>query len=303
MRQTKNPKRPDQPMRTKSAPGRFCAGIIAVLGFGVVSAGAEETVSVYPLARPQKQVWSFSGPLGVYDRAQLQRGLKVYSQICATCHSLKFVAFRNLRALGYDERQIKAFARRFEIKDGPDREGNMFMRPGRSADYFPSPFASDAQAAFANRGAIPGDLSLMARARAVSEPFPGFITDIFTNYTTAGPDYIHALLTGYEEPPPGRNISEGNWYNPYFISGLSLAMAQPLYDNSVDYEDGSPQTVDQYARDIAAFLMWTADPHMETRKKYGLRAIIFLVLLAGLAYCVKKQIWADYKPENEVEIK
>lgn len=282
---------------------RFCAGIAVIFFLGLISVRAQEALPHYPLSRPQQQTWSFSGPFGVYDKAQLQRGLKVYTEVCAACHSLKFVAFRDLHALGYDKRQVRAFARRFEIEDGPDAEGNMFKRAGIPADYFPSPYANDALAAFANNGANPGDLSLMARARAVPKPFPGFITDILTGYTTAGPDYIHALLTGYKDPPPGQDISEGNWYNPYFISGPSLAMAPALYDDSVDYEDGSPQTVDQYARDVAAFLMWATDPHMETRRKYGFRVIIFLFLFAGLAYCIKRQIWADLEPASKVDIK
>lgn len=277
---------------------RFCAGfmqafcVIGCFCLAVAAAKAEEAAPRYPLLQPLRQSWSFSGPFGVYDKAQLQRGLKVYTEICAACHSLKFVAFRDLRALGYNAAQIRSFARRFEIADGPDREGNMFTRPGRPDDYFPAPYANDAQAAFAHNGAVPPDLSLMARARAVSAPF-GFVTDLFTGYVAAGPDYIHALLTGYRDPPAGEDAAEGSWYNPYFMSGPSLAMAPPLYDNSVAYEDGSPQTVDQYARDVAAFLMWTADPHMEMRKKYGFRVIIFLVLFAGLAYCIKRQIWAD----------
>jgi len=276
-------------------------GMAAILSIGLLCAAKGETQAQYPLIRPQPQAWSFNGPFGVYDKAQLQRGLKIYTEVCSVCHSLKYVAFRDLHALGYNAAQIRAYARRFEIKDGPDSQGAMFTRPGRPADYFPSPFANDNQAAFVNNGAVPGDLSLMARARAVPKPFPGFITDIVTNNTAGGADYIHALLTGYREPPPGETVSEGNWYNPYFISGTSLAMAPPLYDDSVAYEDGSPQTVDQYARDVAAFLTWAADPHMETRKKTGFRVIAFLVLFAGLAYCVKRRIWADDEPENKVE--
>ncbi|RCL01183.1 MAG: ubiquinol-cytochrome c reductase cytochrome c1 subunit [Candidatus Tokpelaia sp. JSC085] len=249
----------------------------------------------YPLVRPQQQKWSFSGPFGVYDRAQLQRGLKVYTEICATCHSLKFVAFHNLRALNYDEQEIKSFSNQFAIKDGPNEEGNIFTRPANPTDHFPAPFANDIQAAFANNGAIPSDLSLIARARAVPRPFPNCLTDILKNYTTAGADYIHALLTGYETTLSlEQKISAGKWYNPFFISGESIAMAPPLYDGRIVYDDGSPQTRDQYARDIAAFLTWTADPHMETRKKYGLRVIIFLTLYTGLIFFVKRRIWADY---------
>lgn len=263
---------------------------------------AEDALTHYPLENPQKQEWSFSGPLGTYDKAQLRRGLKVYREVCATCHSLKFVAFRDLSALGYSDDEIKAFAGQFEIQDGPNDEGEIFTRRAKLTDYFPSPFANDKLAAFANNGANPGDLSLMARARAVGEPFPGFIADILTNYTTSGPDYIYALLVGYQDAPQGTEVPEGSYYNPYFISGPTIAMAQALYDDIVVYEDGTPQSIDQYARDVSAFLMWAADPHMETRKKYGFRVIIFLIIFAGLVYGVKRRIWSELDGKTEEEL-
>ena len=264
--------------------------IIASLCLVSISSGAQEH---YPLKAPEKQQWSFSGPFGTFEREQLQRGLKVYKEVCSVCHSLKYIAFRDLKALGYNDEQIKAFAKTYDIADGPNSEGEMFVRKGLPTDYFPSPFPNSEAAKFANNGANPGDLSLMAKARAVSLPFPGFIADIFTNYNEAGPDYITALLTGYSDPPAGTEVADGNWYNPYFGSGTTLAMAPPLSEGMVAYDDGTEETVENYARDVSAFLMWTADPHMEIRKKTGFRVILFLIVFAGLAYAVKRRIWNE----------
>ncbi|MHC5307886.1 cytochrome c1 [Bartonella sp. LJL80] len=278
----------------------FAVLLMILLGL-LSNASAEEGLVHYPLQPPEKQTWSFSGPFGTFDRAQLQRGLKVYKEVCSTCHSLKYVAFRDLKALGYNDEQIKAFARQYEVTDGPNSEGEMFTRAGQPTDYFPSPFANDELAKFANNGALPGDLSLMARARAVSLPFPAFIADVLTNYSSAGPDYITGLLTGYQNPPEGTEVADGNWYNPYFISGSTLAMAPPLSDSIVGYEDGTAETVENYARDVSAFLTWTADPHMETRKKTGFRVILFLLVFAVLSYAVKRRIWneLDKDPDEQ----
>ncbi|CAM1657288.1 Cytochrome c1 [Bartonella choladocola] len=269
--------------------------VVAALLFVPFAVFAEEEggEAHYPLKVPEKQSWSFSGPFGTYDLQQLQRGLKVYKEVCSTCHSLKYVAFRDLKALGYNEEQIKAFAKTYDIQDGPNSEGEMFVRKGLPTDYFPSPFPNVEAAKFANNGANPSDLSLMAKARAVSLPFPAFIADIFTNYNEAGPDYITALLTGYSDPPEGAEVAENNWYNPYFNSGNALAMPPPLSDGMVTYNDGTEETTENYARDVSAFLMWTADPHMETRKKTGFRVILFLIVFAGLTYAVKRRIWNE----------
>ncbi len=269
--------------------------VFILIQFGCLSLAhsEEEGLTHYPLQVPQKQQWSFAGPFGKYDKAQLQRGLKVYKEVCSNCHSLKYVSFRNLKALGYTDDQIKAFAAGYEIKDGPNSEGEMFERKGLPTDYFPSPFANREAAKFANNGAYPSDLSLMAKARAVPLPFPAFIADIFTNYNEAGPDYITALLTGYQDAPEGTNIPEGNWYNPYFNTGTLLAMAPPLSDGIVSYDDGTEETLENYAKDVSAFLMWTADPHMETRKKTGFGVILFLIIFAGLCYAIKRSIWNE----------
>ena len=277
-------------------------GIAPIVALGVTLGGAfaagggEGEPEHYPIHHPKQESWSFSGPFGTYDKGQLQRGLKVYKEVCSACHSMNLVAFRNLEALGYSPDQVKAFAAEYEVTDGPNADGEMFTRKAIATDHFPSPFPNANAAAAANNGAVPPDFSLIAKARAVERGFPTFIFDVFTQYAEGGPDYIHALLTGYDEQPPaGMHIPEGTHYNPYFIAGKSLAMAKPLSDDQVTYDDGSPQTVDQYARDVSAFLMWAAEPHLEQRKKTGFRVIIFLVLFAGLVYVAKRSIWSNVK--------
>ncbi len=274
---------------------------LLALGIAMGGASAEEGGNAaepehFPIHHPKQESWTFSGPFGTYDKGQLQRGLKVYKEVCSACHSMQLVAFRSLEELGYSPDQVKAFAAEYEVQDGPNADGEMFTRKAIPTDYFPSPFPNTAAAAASNNGAAPPDFSLIAKARAVERGFPTFIFDIFTQYAEAGPDYIHSLLTGYnQQPPAGMHIPEGTHYNPYFIAGKSLAMAPPLSDGAVSYEDGSPETVDQYARDVATFLMWAAEPHLEQRKKTGFRVIIFLVLFAGLAYIAKRSIWSGVK--------
>lgn len=282
---------------------KFLIGVAAA-AFGLtanlaLAVGAEEAghnaaePTHFPIKKPVEMDWSFAGPFGTYDKGQLQRGLKVYKEVCAACHSMKMVPFRALEELGYNEAQVKAFAAEYEVQDGPNADGEMFTRPGIPSDYFPSPFPNDAAAAASNGGAVPPDFSLIAKARAVERGFPTFVFDIFTQYAESGPDYIHALLTGYDETPPeGMEIAEGTHYNPYFLSGKSLAMPKPINDDAVTYDDGSPQTVEQYSRDVTAFLMWAAEPHMEARKQTGFNVMVFLVLFAGLVYMTKRKIWA-----------
>ncbi len=248
----------------------------------------------FPINAPKEMDWTFSGPFGTYDKAQLQRGLKIYKEVCAACHSMNLVAFRTLEDLGYTEAQVKAFAAEYEVQDGPNADGEMFTRKALPGDYFPSPFPNTAAAAAANNGAAPPDFSLIAKARGVTRGFPTFVFDIFTQYAQGGPDYIHALLTSYDfEPPAGMEIAEGTHYNPAFIAGKSLAMAKPLSDGQVTYEDGTPETVDQYSRDIAAFLMWAAEPHLVERKQTGFAVMLFLALFGGLVYATKRKVWAN----------
>ncbi|MBB3233471.1 cytochrome c1 [Phyllobacterium endophyticum] len=278
--------------------GLAAAGLGVVLALGTVNAAEEAHNAAepthFPIKEPEEMQWSFAGPFGHYDKQQLQRGLKIYKEVCSACHSMHMVAFRSLEELGYSEAQVKAFAAEYEVQDGPNAEGEMFTRKALPSDYFPSPFPNAQAAAAANNGAAPPDFSLIAKARAVERGFPRFITDIATQYQEGGPDYIHALLTGYgETPPEGMQIPEGTHYNPHFISAKSLAMAQPLQDGQVTYDDGAPQTLSQYSQDIAAFLMWAAEPHLEERKKTGFRVMVFLILFAGLVYVAKRRIWAD----------
>ncbi|MDN2579392.1 cytochrome c1 [Aquibium sp. ELW1220] len=248
----------------------------------------------FPILKPQEMDWSFAGPFGTYDKGQLQRGFKVYREVCSACHSMSLVAFRTLEGLGYSDAQVRAIAAEYTVTDGPNADGDMFERPALPSDHFPSPFPNEAAAAASNGGAAPPDFSLIAKARAVERGFPTFVFDVFTQYAESGPDYIHALLTGYEmEPPEGMEIAEGTYYNPYFIAGKSLAMAQPISDGQVTYEDGSPETIDQYSRDVSAFLMWAAEPHMEDRKKTGFRVMIFLLIFAGLVYLTKRKVWTE----------
>ena len=236
---------------------------------------------------PPPVAWSFTGLFGHFDTEQLQRGFKVYKEVCSNCHSMKYLSFRNLADPGgpeFSPTQVKALAASYQIKDGPNDSGEMFERPGRPSDYFPWAFAN-AQAARAALGGLPPDMSVLAKARSWERGFPWFIADAFTQSEEAeGPTYIHAILNGYTNPDDPN-------YNKY-MPGHKIAMAKPLADGQVDYPDGSPQTVEQYSQDIAAFLMWVAEPKLEERKEMGFRAVIFLALFAVLLYFVKRRIWA-----------
>jgi len=240
---------------------------------------------------PPRQKWSFSGPFGTFDRAQLQRGLKVYREVCAVCHGMKMVAFRNLEDLGYSEAQVKQIASEYKIKDLND-QGEPIERPGQPADYFPTPWPNEL-AARARYNAVPPDFSVLAKARTYERGFPWFVFDIFTQYREEGVDYIHAVLIGFEEKPPaGFTLPAGTNYNKYF-PGHAIAMPPPLSDKQVEYTDGSPTTVDQYSKDVTAFMMWAAEPHMEARKRIGFQVMIFLIVFASLLYFTKKKVWAD----------
>ena len=212
-----------------------------------------------------EHAWTFSGPLGKFDQNQLQRGFQVYREVCSTCHSLSFIAFRNLEDLGYNEDEIKAIASSYEIKDGPNDVGEMFTRPGRPSDHFPDPFPNRKAAEAANNGAYPPDLSLMTKARH------------------GGADYVKALLMGYTEAPAGFDLADGQYYNR-FMAGHRIAMAAPLLDGAVDYKDGSPKTLDQYTSDVSAFLTWAAEPYMVQRKETGLRVMLYIGLMTVIFY-------------------
>lgn len=257
-------------------------------------AGAVSYISEPPAATvehefhlpPKEVAFSFDGPLGHYDRQQLQRGFQVYKEVCSACHSLKFVSFRDLQQIGYNEAEVKAIAKQWAIKtpDVDPATGEMSTRDPVPADKFPKPFANNVAAAAANNNAIPPDLSLMTKARH------------------HGSAYVYSLLTGYQPQPaellkkfPDAATPPGLNYNPYFPN-LNLAMAQPLVaEGQVTYTDGTKPTVDQMAQDIAAFLTWTAEPKLENRRSAGLAALVFLAIATGLAYAAYQNIWRDKK--------
>lgn len=275
--------------------GPLAFGLAAFL---LVPAAAQEIQQPthFPIKEPEPQRWSFAGPFGRFDTAQLQRGFQVYKEVCSNCHSMKLIAFRNLADPGgphFTADQVKALAATYKVSDGPNDAGDMFERPGRPSDHLPSPFANDQAAAAANNGAAPPDLSLMAKARAAERGPVWTVLDFLTQYQESGPDYIHALLTGFQDPPPGVKIPENTHYNPYFLNAASLAMPPPLAAGQVAYTDGTPTTVDQYARDVAAYLMWTAEPHLVERKRLGFEVFVFLLVFAGLMYLTKKRVWAE----------
>ncbi|MCB1384422.1 MAG: cytochrome c1 [Nitratireductor sp.] len=287
-------------MKLKSLFTGLAAAAIAAMVAVSPAMSAEEAGGTphYPLEHPKHVHWSFGGPFGHWDVGQLQRGFKIYREVCSACHALSRVAFRNLEDLGYSEEQIKTIAADYTVTDGPNGDGEMYDRPGVPADRFPSPFPNKEAAASANNGAAPPDFSLLAKARAPERGFPWFIFDVFTLYAENGPDYIYSLLTGYQEAPAGTEVPEGANYNPYFVSGPALAMAAPLSDGAVTYDDGTPETLDQYARDVAAFMMWAAEPSLVERKSLGFKVMAMLLLLAILAYLTKKAVWAGLKEEQ-----
>lgn len=254
------------PLQMKRA---FLALAFAVgIGAATSARAAEETP---PLP---DQNWSFEGVFGTFDRAALQRGLQVYLEVCAACHGLDHLYYRNLSALGYSEDEIKAIAANYEVTDGPNDEGEMFTRPALPSDRFVNPYPNPQAARAANNGALPVDLSMVVKARM------------------GGADYVYALLTGYTDPPEGFQLLDGLHYNPYF-SGKQIAMTPPLSDGLVTYADGTEATVPQMARDVVTFLAWAAEPEMEARKSLGIKVILFLLVLAAILYALKRRIWSD----------
>jgi ubiquinol-cytochrome c reductase cytochrome b/c1 subunit len=261
----------------KAAP--MVSAAIALMIAGSLLLGSAQNARAAEDDTPPSQHWTFAGPLGKFDRGSLQRGLKVYKEVCSACHSLSYIAFRNLAdpgGPGFSEAQAAAFD-----------------RPGRVADYFPSPFPNEQAARAANGGAAPPDLSLITKARSYERGFPRFIFDFFTQFQEQGPNYVSAILQGFEDKPPaGVTIPDGSYYNKYF-PGHAIKMPKPLSDGQVTFDDGAPATVAQYAHDVSTFLMWTAEPHMEARKRIGLQVFVFLILLTGLLYFTKKKVWAN----------
>ncbi len=249
---------------------------VTVVSLNAMAAGAAK--------HPEKQVWSFDGITGHYDRASAQRGFQVYREVCASCHSLKYFHFRNLADLGYGEDMIKAFAAEYEVAGDPDDYGDPTTRAALPQDVFPAPFANDNAARASNGGALPPDLSLITKARH------------------DGSNYTFALLTGYSEVPTGHtnpdgtafDLTDGKYFNPYF-KGEQIAMAPPISDDLLEYEDGTPATMDQMSRDVVQFLTYVAEPKLEDRLHMGLNVMLFLAFFTLLAYFSYRKVWANLK--------
>lgn len=271
--------------------------MLAALGLAFVAGPA---LSATTKEEPKEVDWSFSGPLGKFDQAQLQRGYKVYREVCSACHAMSLVSFRNLGQKGgpfYDPKYpnpndnpyVKSLAKDIQVSDIDSDTGDAIKRPATSADRFPSPFPNEAAARASNGGALPPDLSVIAKARE------------------GGPDYIYSILTGFVQAPAGLAVTPGKYYNPYFPGDLSsfwtgkgevpkggfIGMPPPLTANKVTFDDGTKSTVENEARDVAAFLMWAAEPKMEERKQFGLGAMIYLLIFTGLLYASYRRIWRN----------
>ena len=225
--------------------------------------------------------WSFKELTGKFDRASLQRGFQVYKEVCASCHSMQYLSYRNLGEPGgpeFSAEEVKAIAASVEIDDGPDSQGEMFTRPGKPSDKFKSPYPNIEASTVANGGAYPPDMSVLVKAR------PG------------GADYMYSVLMGYEEPPAGMKLDDGVYYNKYMI-GNKIKMASPLSEGIVEYSDGTEATMDQMAKDVTTFLAWAAEPELEERHRVGFKVIIYLILLTILVYLSMKKIWSRVDSE------
>ena len=245
-----------------------------------ISSFAEEMNTNY-----LKTNWSFKGVFGTFDRASLQRGYQVYQEVCAGCHSVQHLSYRNLSEKGGPEfsvEEAKAIAAQFEVEDGPNSDGEMFMRPGRLSDKFVKPYPNVEASTTANGGAYPPDMSVLAKARA------------------GGADYIYSLLLGYEEAPEGFELDEGVYYNKY-MPGNKIKMSSPLMDGIVEYADGTEATTAQMSKDVTAFLVWAAEPHLEAQHRTGFKAIIYLIVLLTLVFMSKQKVWSRFGSKKEPE--
>ena len=227
--------------------------------------------------------WSFEGIFGTFDRASLQRGYQVYQEVCAGCHSVQHLSYRNLSEKGGPEfsvEEAKAIASQFEIEDGPNSEGDMFMRPARLSDKFAKPYPNVQASTTANGGAYPPDMSVLAKAR------------------TGGADYIYSLLLGYEEAPMGFELDDGVYYNKY-MPGNKIMMSEPILDGIVEYSDGTEASKEQIAKDVTNFLVWASEPHLESQHKMGFKTIIYLIILLTLVYMSKQKVWSRFNSNIE----
>jgi len=222
---------------------------------------------------PQHE-WSFEGITGTFDRGALQRGYQVYSEVCSGCHSMKLLYYRDLIDIGFSEDQVKAIASEFTVIDGPNDEGEMFERDARPADRFVSPYLNDNEARANNNGAYPPDLSVITKAKK------------------DGANYIYHLLLGYKDPPADMEVGEGMYYN-FYMAGNQIAMPQPIYDESVDYADGTNNSAEQIAEDLVVFLTWAAEPELEVRKNLGIKVILFFIILGFIIFLAKNRLWRE----------
>jgi len=250
-------------------PALAAGATVAAATFGAVL--ADDNV-IHPPAQP----WSHNGMMDSFDAASVRRGHQVYAQVCASCHGLARIAYRNLAGVCYSEAEVKAMAEDTDVMDGPNDEGEMFERPGKPSDYLPSPYPNEEAARFANNGAYPPDLSLIVKARH------------------GGADYIFSLLTGYKDVPAGIAPRETQYYNPYFSGGW-IGMPPPLADGAVDYDDGTPATATQMAKDVSIFLAWTSEPEMDERKLAGLKIMVALTVAFGFTWYYKRVKWSPIK--------
>jgi len=247
---------------------------IRVLAAGLLLAASAAPAPAAEVEPPEPQEWSFDGPWGVFDPAVRQRGFQVFREVCAGCHGLGYIAYRNLEAIGLGAEEVKAIAAEYTLTDGPNDEGEMFERPADPSDRWVPPFANDNAARASNNGALPPDLSLITKARK------------------GGTNYLFAVLTGYDEAKCGDELPEGMYCNPKF-AGKQIAMPPPLLEGAVEYADGTAASVDRMARDVTEFLAWAAEPELEARKNMGFKVMIFLVLFTALLYAVKRTLWSD----------
>ena len=284
---------------------RLATTLLAGAASLLLSGAAATAESGHQAAEIQRQSWPFAGFKGQFDRAQLQRGFQVYKEVCSACHGLKRLSFRNLVQPGgpeFPEEAVKALAAEWpnQITDGPNDEGKMFERPALLSDPIRGPYHNDKEARAAQNGALPPDLTLIARARNVERdpkwyvhPFL-MLGDIFRSYQEGGADYTYALLTGYQNAPEGVKVNEGMYYNAAF-PGHQLAMPPPLSDGAVTYQDGTGPTLQNYARDVVAFLSWAADPSLDQRKRIGWQVMLYLLVTTILLYLGKRRIWSKIK--------
>jgi ubiquinol-cytochrome c reductase cytochrome c1 subunit len=265
------------------------------------AAAAEQAAGHEEHYQVPRLTWTWGGIFGYFDQQQLRRGYKVYKEVCSNCHNMGLLSYRNLGepgGPGFSPEEVKAIAAEVQVFEGFDEQGNIAMRGGRPADNFVWKFKNAKEAAAAFGGAVPPDLSLITRARGLEREFAWYqfplvaAKDLATQYQEQGADYLHALLNGYVDPPAGKTIASGLNYNRVFPGG-QLAMPQPLSDGQVEYGDGTPNTLDQEARDVTAFLAWAAEPHLAERKKMGIWVIIYLAVLAGLLLLSKKVMWRN----------